>query len=93
MTGRAGQLVIHAVIVSLGFGTATGASVNHHCGSNTHLDSGKRRARSHRLDRTTTTITTATITWCNRGKVKVRRRGLLWVEGNISGSGRVRQRV
>ena len=34
MTGRAGQLAIHAVIVSLGSGTATGASTNHHCRSN-----------------------------------------------------------
>ena len=65
MTGRAGQLVIHAVIVSLGSGTATGASANNHCRSNTHLDSRKRRARSHRLDRVTTTKIITT--WCKRG--------------------------
>ena len=34
MTGRTGQLAIHAVIVSLGSGTATGASVISHCRSN-----------------------------------------------------------
>ena len=37
MTCRAGQLAIHAVIVSLGSGTATSTSVNNHCRSNTHL--------------------------------------------------------
>ena len=31
LAGRAGQLAIHAVVVSLGSGTATGAGGNNHC--------------------------------------------------------------